>query len=164
MTIKPFSIPVSSVPLLEGQPDVMSSTWYQYFVSLFNSANSGQTAGIGFDPQDASGAVPEVLFHAVFVQYSIVSGLVHIYGQMTFPTTADTSQAAISLPVRVSEDSSGAVPCPVLTSASVGANVMLLAAPNAQRAVFVNQQTSANITNATMSGVQINFMLIYPEA
>lgn len=156
-----FTIPPPATAFLEGEPRPVSTTWYQYLVALFKASNSGLVNGITFTPADISGA--GLIIHAISCQYTVISGLVHFYGELTYPATADTSHAAITLPIAVPDLPGHQTPCSVLT-VGMTVPVMLVPQRNLTTAIFLNQETSANITNAALSGVQVNFMLIYPQS
>lgn len=159
--MKSFTLPVPSVPLLEGKADTISITWYRFFLSLFGAAGSGSVAK-DFSPVDASGLAPPLDLHAIFVQTVAFGGMIYMFGQLTYPTTTDTTNAALSLPLQVPNQRYAEIPGVVMVN--IAQPIILLPSRNSSRAVFVNQQTSANITNATLSGLQVNFTVAYPQS
>lgn len=160
-TTKPFNLPVPSVSLLEAENKPVSLTWYRFFAALYTGLNQGQASGVAFTPTDLSGA--GLVFSGVVVRYAVIGGLVHYYGQFDWPTTTDPTISVISLPVKPDDSLVANVPCVVSTSADPGVDLAFRAVAGAltARGIFINRRTSANVTNAALSGLTISFMLIY---
>lgn len=108
-----------------------------------------------FSPTDAS--VAALVFTAVSVNWYQIGNLVHVYGTLTYPVTGSGAGAKISLPVAVPNQNYARSP-----SAAFGpvAGLTLRALQNQSVAAF--EAAGAAVTNATLSGALINFMLIYP--
>jgi hypothetical protein len=106
-------------------------------------------------------------FTSVNVQYCQYGNMVFAYGTLTYPSTADTHSATISLPVAVPNQTYAALPSTFLLNSTTGSpnKAVLRAVANTSTAQVVQGDGSTNIyTNANLSGVKITFMLIYPAS
>jgi hypothetical protein len=89
---------------------------------------------------------------------------VFAYFTLTYPATADTSNASIAgLPVAVPNHPYAAGPA--ACSVSGGAIAVILSPTvSTSTAAFTNHATAAAVTNANLSGLTVKGMLIYPAA
>lgn len=106
-------------------------------------------------PTDQSGAA--LAFTSVSAKYYKLGNIIFVYGTLTYPATASGAAAKISLPVAVPNQNYARSP-----SAAFGpvAGLTLRALQNQSVAAF--EAAAAAVTNATLSGTIINFMLHYP--
>ena len=112
----------------------------------------------GWTPTDQSGA--GLTFTSVNAQYCQIGNIVFAYGTLTYPSTADTHDAIISLPVAV-PNQSYAVITSVLAAGSNNAKIHTV--QNSSTAAITGPAGAA-LTNAGISAVTLNFMLIYPAS
>ena len=127
-----------------------------------NTGNTGPTgisAGAGWVPTDQSGA--GLSFSNVTGTYQQIGNWVNASAVLTYPSTVDTSQAKISLPV--------AVPNQLYAAASgfcidtFGADV-IQAIPNTSTAAILVQGSGAARTNANESLKAIKVNIVYPAS
>jgi hypothetical protein len=119
------------------------------------------TAVGAWTPADVSGA--SLTFTSVSVSYSHIGNIVSIYGRVTYPATADTSNTKIGgLPVTVPNVAYAAS----AGSAASNAGIAMFANANLNTTTFslFNQTTLTAITNAQMSGRTLLFNFSYPAA
>lgn len=121
---------------------------------------SDSTAPTSWTPTDQSGA--GLTFTGVNAAYCKIGNVIFAYGTLTYPSTADTHNATISLPVGVPSQSYAAVPSAFAGRFANGD--VLIANQGASTASIYSAEGSAIRTNSTYSGKQINFMLIYPAS
>jgi hypothetical protein len=115
-----------------------------------------QTVGT-WTPNDQSGAG---LTLAVSANYTRIGNLVFAYGQITYPTTADTSAAIIGgLPVPIAPEFYARGPCPVGNDGALS----ICGYPQSSSTQFaLKTPAGVAITNAQLSGRTIDFILTYP--
>lgn len=110
-------------------------------------------------PSDGSGA--SLTFTAVSANYTRLGNLVFAYGTVTYPSTANGSQATIAgLPFTVANHSYALSPCAVFVFGGSIA-VVLRAEQNTNTLKFWNAATGAAITNANLSLLGLSWMAIY---
>jgi hypothetical protein len=137
----------------------LASTGAATVVSLRGSTVVAPTS---WTPTDNSGAV--LSFTSVSANYSKIGNMVFAYFTLTYPATADTSNASIAgLPVAVPNHPYAAGPA--ACSVSGGAIAVILSPTvSTSTAAFTNHATAAAVTNANLSGLTVKGMLIYPAA
>jgi len=135
-------------------------------VALSNSVTGTGSMVLGtpqttWTPADGSGA--SLSFANVTAKYEKFGNLVHAYGFLTFPTTASSANAVISgFPVTSANANYAAVACAIYCNGAATA-LKLIMNVNATTAQIVGAG-NAPITNATMTGINLAFMMIYPAA
>jgi len=121
-------------------------------VSKINGQGSSPAS---FSPTDQSGA--SLAFTSVNVQYCQIANIVFVYGTLTYPVTVDTSNATISLPV--------AVPNQTYAQASFHGgsanNTYLRPVPNSSTMIVTNG-AGVNVQNGVVSATTFHFMVQYP--
>ena len=142
-------------------------------VTFANSIGFGSNAGITFNnssaltnstlndyetgtwtPADASGA--GLTFTGVTAKYTKIGNIVTVQSQLTYPTTASGSTAAISgLPFTTAIASSGSV------KNNNGLTILPLVANSSTTINFNIYATGGNATNVQMTGVTIIFTITY---
>jgi len=110
-----------------------------------------------WSPTDQSGA--SLTFTGVSCQYTQIGNMVYAYGTLTYPSTASSANAIISLPVAVPNQNYAVVQSCDLGSLS---GVLQTVKNTSTAAIITNTGTPQ--TNATASLKQINFMLVYPAS
>jgi hypothetical protein len=111
-------------------------------------------------PTDQSGA--SLSFAAVNCRYVKIGNMVHAYGTLTYPATANGSAALIGgLPFTVPNASYASVPSPVKNSVGIAGTV---AVPVVNTGTFNiwNNTTATNQTNANLTGAVLSFNISYP--
>lgn len=131
-------------------------------VSLTGGATMSFVAPTGWTPADGSGAA--LAFVGVSANYVRLGNLVFAYFSLTYPATADGSNAVVSgLPIAVPAPAYATGPAAV--SASGGAIAVILSpVAGGSTAAFFNHATGAAVTNANLSGLTLRGMLVYPVA
>ncbi len=119
---------------------------------------SDTTAPTTYSPTDLSGA--SLTFTGVSVRYSKIGNLVSVYGTLTYPATADATDAQISLPVAVPNQSYATVPGSLLLTGVPGSSIVAVA--NSSAAIF--QGAAARLKNVDLSGKVLAFFLTYPAS
>jgi hypothetical protein len=128
--------------------------------SRITSAVQTTAACQSWTPTDQSTA--GLTFTSVSAQYCQYGNFVYAFGTLTYPSTADTNPAKISLPVAVPNQPYAGVPCVVYGTAS--AAIQMKAIPNTSTAGFFSD-TGVNATvNSTLTLKTVVFMLIYPAS
>jgi hypothetical protein len=127
-------------------------------LSNANACAAPYTAASSFSPTDQSGG--SLTFSNVSVHYDVIGNTVHVYGTLTYPSTSDTHNGTISLPVAVPNANYAQTPCTAIGTASA---LFLLPIKNGSTAVFVGA-SAANYTNASLSTAVIEFNCSYPAA
>ena len=142
-------------------------------VTFANSIGFGSNAGITFNnssaltnstlndyetgtwtPADASGA--GLTFTGVTAKYTKIGNIVTVQSQLTYPTTANGSAAAISgLPFTTAIASTGSV------KNNNGLTILPLVANSSTTINFNIYATGGNTTNLQMTGVTIIFTITY---
>lgn len=114
-------------------------------------------------PTDQSGA--GLAFTSVSAVYCLKgpagSQEVSIYVTLTYPTTVSASNAAISLPVAVPNQTYAGVPGTVVGNSTGVTGAVVKAVPNTTTAVFVNNAFVAT-PNSTLSLKPLTFFMQYP--
>ena len=123
-----------------------------------NPALAGSTACTSWTPTDQSGA--SLTFTGVSAQYCRIGNLIYAYGTLTYPSTADATNAKVSLPVAVPNQSYAAVSS---GPSGVAVAAVLKAVQNTSTAVILGNTGNAE-TNVTLSLKTITFMLISPAS
>lgn len=106
---------------------------------------------------DQSGAA--LAFTAVSLQYSQYGNMVSAYGTLTYPATADGSNAKISLPVTVPNQPYAGIDGTAIN----GINAYIKAVVNSSTAAFVTN-VGVGVTNVSLTAKTITFMLVYPAS
>jgi len=109
-------------------------------------------------PTDQSGG--GLTFTGVSAQYCQHGNMVFAYGTLTFPSTADTHQATISLPVAVPNQSYAAVFGSILGYA---ANEFIKAVAGTSTAQILGAALATQ-QNSNLSTKTITFMIVYPAS
>lgn len=109
-------------------------------------------------PSDASGA--GLTFTGVSAAYTKIGNMVFAYAQLTYPTTANGSNATIGgLPVTVPGPNYSRGPCNMYSNAGGAAKLLLTG--NTATGVIINS-SNAVVTNATMAGAVVILSCVYP--
>ena len=120
---------------------------------------SDVTGPTSWTPQDNSGA--SLTFAGVSANYTKIGNMIFAYTQITYPATANGSNASIKgLPI-AAPNVLYAEQCSVSFTNVATANVRAAVIPNT---LTINLYTTsgAQVTNAQMSSGQLNLMCIYP--
>ncbi len=127
------------------------------FTTCATMAYVGPTA---WTPADGSGA--GLAFVGVNANYVRYGNIVHAYFSLSYPATADGSNAIISgLPIAVPNQTYALGPAAI--SASGGAiGIILRPVAASSTAAFFNHASGAAVTNANLSGLTIYGCLVYP--
>lgn len=113
-------------------------------------------------PTDVSGA--SLTFSAVSANYTRLGNMVFAYGTVTYPATADASNARIGgLPFTSANAGYGNIPVGMRNNTGTIA-VEGLVVQNSTQINLFNAVTNALVTNATLSGIQLRWNAIYPVA
>jgi hypothetical protein len=108
-------------------------------------------------PVDASGA--GLTFTSVNAQYTQIGNIVTAYGTLTYPSTTSATNAAMTLPVAVPNQTYAAVFAAAATP--VGSGRGLLAVKNTTTAIF-SPQSGGSVSNSSLSAGIISFFISYP--
>lgn len=122
-----------------------------------------QTGPAAWTPADGSGAA--LTFSGISANYTRVGNMVYAYCYLTYPITANGSNAKISgLLVPVPNVLYVNGPSAVLIGNAVTLTFPLLVQPvaNSSSLAFFNGFTGAPVTNLQLSNAAVAFMLIYP--
>jgi hypothetical protein len=131
-------------------------------VSLTGAATATYVAPTAWTPTDNSGAA--LSFSGVSATYTRIGNIVFADFSITYPVTADGSNASIAgLPVAVPNQTYAQGPCAVWAS---GGSIAVILHPtaNTSTAAFLNHATGAAVTNANLSGLTLRGMMPYPAA
>ncbi len=142
---------VVGVPVSGNPPNVLYS-----FAQIATQVGFGGITA--WTPTDRSGAA--LVFTGVAAFYQQIGGLVFVWGTLTYPTTANTAHATISLPIAVPNRNDAQSPG---TIAAAGFAGIIYPIKNTTTAML-NDATDPNLTNAVLSGDLVNFSLSYPVA
>lgn len=145
-----------------GETTLASDGVSKWTVSKVTNAALASTPTL-FNPTDQSGA--GLTFTGVSVNWFQIGNMVFVYGTLTFPTTANSSQAAISLPVAVPNQNYAEVGNTMMTNiGSVGWTIFTV--KNTSKAQFTGNVANPNTpaTNANLSAATIFFNLVYPAS
>jgi hypothetical protein len=113
-------------------------------------------------PIDSSGA--GLSFSGVNAKYTKIGNMVHAYGTLTFPTTANATAALIGgLPFTVANASYAAVPSPCKSNAGI-TGLMVCPVANSTTFSFWNNGTAANSLNSALTAGVYSFNISYPVA
>jgi len=132
--------------------------------ALGNAVNAtGGVVGVAtgctsWTPTDQSGA--GLTFTNVNAQYCQYGNILFVYGSLTYPSTTNSSQASISLPVAVPNQTYAKMQGAIF---GAGAVVFFVSIPNTSTGLFYNGAQVAT-TNSGLSTKTISFMLIYPAS
>jgi|HubBroStandDraft_4_1064222.scaffolds.fasta_scaffold01290_12 hypothetical protein len=118
---------------------------------------SASTFCTSWTPTDQSGA--GLPFTAVSAQFCQIGNLVFVYGTLTYPPTADTSSAKISLPVAVPNQPYALVAGFTNSTATTSAYIRTII--NSSTAGFY-AIAGAQATNVLLTGLTLHFEIIYP--
>lgn len=131
----------------QGRRPVNSST----ASALANAPNATggpviATAGCtSYSPTDQSGAY--LTFSSVSAQYCRYGNIVYVYGNLTYPSTASSSNAAISLSVAVPNQTyAGAAPC---LAANDTTTIVVNPTPNTSKPEFYGLSTQTAVQNSS---------------
>jgi hypothetical protein len=125
-------------------------------------ATAAYVAPTAWTPADNSGAA--LSFSGVSATYTRMGNIVFADFSVTYPATADGSNASFSgLPVAVPNQTYAQGPCSVWTS---GGSIPVILHPtaNTSTAAFLHHDTGAAVINSDLSGLTVRGMLIYPAA
>lgn len=114
-------------------------------------------------PSDGSGA--GLVFTSVSAAFTRIGNIVHVYGTLTYPSTANGTAALITfagLPGNVANSSYAAVPNPVKTNN--GTAPLLVPVINTAGFNIWTNNTGTNRTNVDFSSATLNFNITYPLA
>lgn len=115
------------------------------------------TGCTSWTPTDQSGA--SLTFTSVSAQYCVYGNLVFAYGTLTYPTTASTANATISLPVAVPNQSYAVVVGTAGGSISTVAFIRTVQNTSTANIVGTAQVVAENVTLSTLT---LHFFLVYP--
>ena len=118
---------------------------------------SPTTPCIAWTPTDQSGN--SLVFTNVNAQYCQLGNIVFAYGTLTYPSTVNASNAIISLPVAVPNQTYARI---YGSNIGVGANIGLETVPNSSTAAIVTSSNGVGVTNATLTLKVLNFLITYP--
>ena len=110
-------------------------------------------------PTDQSGA--SLSFSTVNAKYTKINNIITYYGTLTYPVTANGSNAIISMPVAVPNQSYASSPCAVFSTAVAG--LLLVTQINTTTAAFKTDVSGA-VLNSSLSTAVIAFMCQYPAS
>ncbi len=132
------------------------------FVTTVGAISGASVTPAVWTPSDGSGAA--LSFTGVNGSTTRLGNMIFAYGALTYPATADGSNAIIAgLPINVVNQTYGQGPAVVFVNG--GATVTgIQPIPNTTTAKLVNLATGAALTNAGLSTLSLRFMLIYPVA
>ncbi|SDQ99723.1 hypothetical protein SAMN05519103_00350 [Rhizobiales bacterium GAS113] len=117
------------------------------------------TASGSWTPADNSGA--SLSFAGVSAHYTQIGNMVFAYGNVTYPTTANSSGASISgLPIALANAAYSRQCFVVWANAAV--TLSIIATQNATTFAFSSEPTGAGATNANLSAATVIFQCIYP--
>ena len=117
--------------------------------------------GVAFAPQawtPTDQSTAGLSFTSVSCQYFLLGNLVVAYGTLTYPATADTNAAKISLPVAVPNQAYA-----TLFAKFGAANDNLKTIINSSTMAVVSN-VGAALTNANVTAQVLNFIIIYPAS
>lgn len=130
---------------------VINNAWKQEFYNQIDDLIGA--VGFPWTPTDASGA--GLIFGIAQGRYSLVGPMVMVWGRVTYPTTANGSNALISgLPYLNGDMFAGFYQ-------TFGVSTLFHLAPGAVSISLLNPATGAQHTNAALSGVQLIFQGSY---
>lgn len=124
--------------------------------TITNTLSSTTPCAI-WTPTDQSGA--GLSFTSVSANYCQIGNMVFAYGTFTYPVTVSASNAIISLPVAVPNQSYAVV---YGTNLGVGTNALPETVKNSSTMVVVTAAGVA-VPNSTLSTKVINVLMIYPS-
>lgn len=126
-----------------------------------NGSGAVQTviACTSWTPTDQSGA--SLTFTSVSAQYCVYGNLVFAYGTLTYPTTASTANATISLPVAVPNQSYAVVVG--IAGGSINTVAFIRTVQNTSTANIVGT-AQVVAENVTLSTLTLHFFLVYPAS
>ena len=117
--------------------------------------------GGAWTPSDQSGA--GLTFSSVSAGYRVSNNLVHAYFTLTYPTTANSSNAVIgSLPVTIPNVSYAQIPAFLDPHGTTSGGFFRPVVNTTTAAIIGSNGTAA--TNANMSGLTISACIIYPAS
>lgn len=112
-------------------------------------------------PADCSGA--GLTFTSVNASYTKIGNMVYAYVALTYPSTANASQACISgLPVAVPNQTYAQSPA-IFLGAPAGTNAAFVPQANTSQGV-VESLAAAVVTNLTLSLKAVSFIAVYPAS
>ncbi len=117
-------------------------------------------APTAWTPTDNSGAA--LSFSGVSASYSRLANMVFAGFSVTYPATADGSNASFAgLPIAVPNQTYATGPCAVWCS---GGTIPIILHPtaNGSTAAFLHHDTGAAVLNSDLTGLTVRGMLIYP--
>lgn len=129
-------------------------------VAFTGAATAPYVGSTAWTPTDNSGAA--LSFSGVSATYTRIGNLVFADFSITYPATADGSNASIAgLPIAVPNQTYAQGPCSIWTS---GGTIPVILHPtiNTSTAAFLHHDTAAAVINSALSGLTVRGMLIYP--
>jgi len=119
-------------------------------------------APTAWTPTDNSGAA--LSFSGVSASYSRLANMVFAGFSVTYPATADGSNASFAgLPIAVPNQTYAQGPCSVWCSGGT-LPIILHPTANTSTAAFLRHDTGAAIINSDLTGLTVRGMLVYPVA
>lgn len=131
-------------------------------VSFTGAATMSFVAPTTWTPVDNSPA--GLIFTGVSAHYERLGNMVFAHFSFAYPVTADTNPASIAgLPIAVPNQNYAFCPSACFVS---GGSIAVIARTlaNTSAANFYNHATGASVTNANLSGLTIQSMMIYPAS
>lgn len=114
-------------------------------------------------PSDQSGAT--LTFTGVSVNYTRLGNIIHAYGRLTYPTTADGSVASIGgLPLTSANANYALVPNPIAQTVTLAFPLVAVIQTNSSKFNILNDFTGTGVTNLQLSTATILFNIVYPVA
>lgn len=120
---------------------------------------AGSVAPTSWTPTDQSGAT--LTFTAVSAFYQQIGSIVTAWGTLTYPSTANGSNAVISLPVAVPNQNYAVLKGPPIDSPTI-TNIILETVKNTSTASILAVNTNVALVNSTLSLAVVNFIISYP--
>lgn len=131
-------------------------------VAFTGAATATYVAPTSWTPTDNSGAA--LSFTGVSATYTRLGNIVFADFSLTYPVTADGSNASIAgLPVAVPNQTYAGGPAACSVSGGATA-VILVPTINTSTAAFLNHASNAAVVNSALSGLTVRGMLIYPAS
>lgn len=167
------TISISTVPLANGGTNAnlsatggtsqvlqQTSTGAAITVGQLATSNLSDVVARGtYTPTDASGA--SLTFSNVSGQYTKIGNWVCAYATLSFPSTANSAAAKISLPVTVANAAYAAVPGASIYLAT-GGTLVPQAINNQSYFQLFSQDSNIYATNANLSTDTVQYSLCYP--
>jgi hypothetical protein len=125
---------------------------------IANGGTGQSVVSTSWTPTDQSGA--SLTFTAVNTQWAQIGNFIFVYGTFTYPSTASSANAIVSLPVFVPNQTYAGVYSSVV---GAGNNIFFKTVPNTSTMAAINAAGTATI-NSVLSSKVISFIIIYPAS